>query len=151
MPQVGKIEWIGIRSQKYEPLTVLASAEVDPEEGLVGDRYRGASKKRQVTLIQAEHLTAVGKILGSGPVDPLLTRRNVVVSGINLLAFKDQQFQIGAEVILEMTGICHPCSRMEQNLGPGGYNALRGHSGINATVIRGGTIQVGDPVRLIVE
>ena len=151
MPQVGKIEWIGIRAQKYEPLTVLASAEVDPEEGLVGDRYRGASKKRQVTLIQAEHLTAVGKILGAGPVDPLLTRRNVVVSGINLLAFKDRQFQLGAEVILEMTGICHPCSRMEENLGPGGYNALRGHSGINATVIRGGTIRVGDPVRLIVE
>ena len=151
MPQVGRIEWIGVRAQKYEPLTVLAEATVDLEEGLVGDRYQGTSKKRQVTLIQAEHLEAVGKILSSGPVDPGLTRRNLVVSGINLLAFKDQRFQLGHEVVLEMTGICHPCSRMEENLGPGGYNALRGHSGINARVVKGGTIRIGDAVRLMVQ
>ena len=84
----------------------------------------------------------------AGVIDPSLTRRNIVVSGINLLALKERQFIIGADVILETTGLCHPCSRMEENLGAGGYNAMRGHGGITAKVIQGGTIQAGDPIKL---
>jgi len=77
-------------------------------------------------------------------------RRNIVVKGINLLALKNQRFAIG-EVILETTGNCHPCSRMEENLGKGGYNAMRGHGSITTTVIKGGLIKQGDTVRLIVK
>jgi MOSC domain-containing protein YiiM len=67
--------------------------------------------------------------------------------GINLLAFKDKQFRIG-EVLLEYTGECHPCSRMEENLGPGGYNAVRGHGGITAQILKGGGIRIGDLVQI---
>jgi MOSC domain-containing protein YiiM len=70
-----------------------------------------------------------------------------VVSGINLLALKHLQFQVG-EVLLETTGICAPCSRMEQNLGSGGYSTMRGHGGITARIIQGGQIKIGDVVRL---
>ena len=70
-----------------------------------------------------------------------------MVSGINLLALKDKQFSIG-EVVLEFSGLCHPCSRMEEYLGPGGYNAMRGHGGINARIITGGVIHVGDAVEV---
>jgi MOSC domain-containing protein YiiM len=149
LPQTGKVEWIGIRPQKRAELDSVKNVQVDLEEGLSGDHYAKAAGKRQVTLIQAEHLEAVSKILNKDGIDPRLTRRNIVVSGLNLLALNDNQFQIG-EVVLEMTGFCYPCSRMEENLGPGGYNAMRGHGGITAKVVQGGTIQVGDPVGLLV-
>jgi MOSC domain-containing protein YiiM len=71
------------------------------------------------------------------------------VSGINLLSLKNRRVRIGEEVILEITGECHPCSRMEEELGPGGYNAMRGHGGLTARIIAGGIIRVGDAVQVV--
>jgi MOSC domain-containing protein YiiM len=116
------------------------------DEGLRGDRYR-SSGKRQVTLIQAEHLPVMASLLGV-PVEPEMLRRNLVVSGINLLALKGARFRIG-EALLEGSGPCEPCSRMEAALGPGGYNTMRGHGGITARVIEGGWIRVGDAVAFV--
>ncbi|GAA4400169.1 MOSC domain-containing protein [Nibrella viscosa] len=145
-PRPGRLEWISIRPVQRGPVQVVDDVEVSPDKGLVGDHYSGRSGTRHVTLIQAEHLPAVAALTGHPEVDPGLLRRNLVVSGINLLALKNQRFRIGPEVVLETTGECHPCSRMETNLGPGGYNAMRGHGGITARVIQGGTIRVGDEI-----
>ncbi|MCF8245185.1 MAG: MOSC domain-containing protein [Saprospiraceae bacterium] len=147
IPQVGKVEWVSVRPTARGEVMPLEAVEAQEGKGLVGDHYSGASGTRQVTLIQAEHLAAVAYILKMDVIDPELTRRNIVVSGINLLAFADQQFQIG-EAVLEMTGLCHPCTRMEENLGAGGYNAMRGHGGITCRIVKGGKIKVGDAVRL---
>lgn len=108
----------------------------------------GGPGRRQVTLIQAEHLPVVAALAGLETVTPELLRRNVVVSGISLLGLKDRRFRIG-EVVLEGTGECHPCSRMEENLGAGGYNAVRGHGGITARVVQGGLMRVGDAVTVL--
>lgn len=148
IPQAGKVEWISIRPQARGAVTELLEVEAVEGKGLAGDHYAGESGKRQVTLIQAEHLPVMASILQTEAVDPALTRRNIVVSGINLLALMDQQFQIGGAV-LEMTGHCHPCSRMEANFGEGGYNAMRGHGGITARIVKGGKICVGDSVKLV--
>jgi MOSC domain-containing protein YiiM len=148
LPQVGELQSIGIRPIKRGPLQAVTEVELSPEQGLHGDHYQGKSRKRQVTLIQAEHLEVVGSLLGGQVIDPLLTRRNLVVRGINLLALKHQQFQVG-DAILETTGPCEPCSRMEEAFGSGGYNAMRGHGGICAKVIRGGIIRPGDQVKLV--
>lgn len=148
MPQTGKVEWVSIRSGRREPVQPQEAVTAIEDTGLEGDHYSNKGGKRQVTLIQAEHLETVASILKIDKTDPALTRRNIVVSGINLLAFTDQQFQIG-EAVLEMTGLCHPCSRMEENFGEGGYNAMRGHGGITARVIRGGRISIGDEVKLL--
>lgn len=149
LPQTGEVLWIGLRPGHRQPVEVVEGAEALPGSGLVGDRFRGRNEEsqRQVTLIQAEHLAAVGSFLGDGPIDPALLRRNIVVSGLNLLALKDKRFRIG-DAVLEYTGLCHPCSRMEEALGPGGYNAMRGHGGITARVIEGGLIRVGDGVAM---
>jgi MOSC domain-containing protein YiiM len=124
-------------------------AGLAPEYGLAGDRYSGTGL-RQVTLIQAEHLAAIGAFLGTGPVDAALIRRNIVVQGINLLALKGRRFQLGSAV-LQATGECHPCSRMEEIFGPGGYNAVRGHGGITARVVAAGIVRVGEAIRRLAD
>ena len=149
LPQVGRLEWIGRRSARLGEITIVDEAVLVTDRGLEGDhKVAGrAGTKRQVTLIQHEHLIAVAGMLHRDQVPPKLTRRNLVVSGINLLALKGKQFRVG-EALLEFSGPCEPCSRMEANLGPGGFNAMRGHGGITAKVIEGGTVRVGDEVRL---
>ena len=146
LPQTGHIDWIGIRPDREAPIVTPDSVEVDADEGLIGDRYAKRGGERQVTLIQAEHIAAVASMLGVDAIEPALFRRNIVVSGLNLLALKDKRFKVGSAE-LEYTGLCHPCSKMEKALGPGGYNALRGHGGITARVIAGGRIAVGDAVK----
>lgn len=146
-PFAGKVEWIGLRPAKRASLQQVESAEITTESGLLDDHYSGSSGNRQVTLIQQEHIQSVAHFMQKDSIDPGLLRRNIVVSGINLLGLKEQKLQIGEEVILEVTGLCHPCSRMEENLGEGGYNAMRGHGGMTTKVVQGGRIKVGDLVR----
>jgi MOSC domain-containing protein YiiM len=124
----------------------VQTAEFETARGIVGDRYQHLGGSRQVTLIGEENLRAIASFLGlDRPVAPELVRRNIVVTGMNLLALKDQRFRIG-EALLETSGECHPCSRMEEMLDSGGYNAMRGQGGITARVIEGGRVGVGDHV-----
>ncbi len=145
-PKPGQVTWIGVRPGRRADIQALERVEARKSAGLAGDHYRGGpTGKRQVTLIQDEHLTAVAGLLGVAAIDPGQTRRNIVVRGINLLALHNRRFRIGT-ALLEGTGYCQPCSRMETNLGPGGYNAMRGHGGITARILEDGIIRVGDPV-----
>lgn len=146
LPQTGTLRWIGLRPARRADMLECEDAELDSETGLVGDRYAGSSGKRQVSLMQHEHLATISAMLGR-EVSAFELRRNLVVSGINLLALKNRRFSIGTTV-LEGTGLCHPCSQMEEALGAGGYNAVRGHGGIIARVVHAGTIQLGDVVAL---
>jgi len=143
----GRLEWIGVRPRHRAPVMTLTEARLEAGRGIEGDRvFDARHDKRQVTLIQSEHLAAVGALAGLTSVAPEQLRRNLVVSGINLQSLKNKCFRVG-EVLLEGTGDCHPCSRMEENLGRGGYQAMRGHGGITARVVEGGVIRVGDAVR----
>ena len=147
-PHPGKVVWIGIRPAPRVAMQALESVEAVTGRGLAGDRTAAKSRpgnRRQVTLIQAEHLQAVGQLLRCAAIEPSLTRRNIVVAGINLAALKGRSFMIGG-ALLELTGECHPCSLMESQLGAGGYNAMRGHGGMTAIVLESGVIAVGAAV-----
>ena len=141
----GEVIWIGVRPQRRGPMTVLEEVAAEAGAGLAGDRNRRGGK-RQVTLIQAEHLPVIAALAGwTQAPEPARLRRNLVVAGISLLALRDRRFRVG-EAVLEGSGLCHPCSRMEEALGPGGYNAVRGHGGITARVLESGRIRRGDRV-----
>jgi MOSC domain-containing protein YiiM len=103
---------------------------------------------RQVTLIQQEHLPLIAAFARSGPIDPAGLRRNLVVSGINLLSLKNATLRVG-EALIQIVGPCQPCSRMEEVIGPGGYAAMRGHGGMTARILEGGVIGIGATVSVV--
>lgn len=144
----GKVKTISFRPKRLEAVEFTREILAIRDKGLEGDRYKNPGGDRQVTLIQVEDLKAIASYLGRQEIDPALTRRNIVSEGINLLSLKGKRFKIG-EAVLEYTGECHPCSRMEESLGHGGYNAMRGHGGITAKVIEGGVIREGDDINPI--
>ena len=149
LPQVGQLEWIGMSAARLAEIQIVSEAEIELKTGLKGDHHAtGGESKRQVTLMQKEHLPVIAALVQRKQVKPEELRRNLLISGINLLALKDRTFSVG-EVVLKGTGPCVPCSLMEKHLGPGGYNAMRGHGGITAVVIRPGTVRIGDEVRLV--
>lgn len=145
LPRAGRVEWLGLRPQRDVEMVAVAGAQANAGKGLQGDRYASGSGKRGITLIQAEHLPVIAALAGHDRVEAALLRRNVVVSGIPLVALKGRRFRIG-EVLLEGTDDCDPCSRMEAALGPGGYNAMRGHGGLCARILEGGQLRLGDCV-----
>jgi MOSC domain-containing protein YiiM len=145
LPRSGKVQWIGLRPARDVPMHEVESAVAEAGRGLQGDRYGGGSGKRSLTLIQAEHLPVIASLSGLAQVSPATLRRNLVVSGLPLMALKGRRFRIGG-VLLEGTAPCDPCSRMEAALGAGGYNAMRGHGGLCARILEGGVITLGDAV-----
>lgn len=142
----GTLVWIGVRPARNAPLVARETVRLQAHSGVEGDHYEthhdGA---RQATFIAAEDIDAVASFLGRSDVHPDLLRRNFVTRGINLLALKGRRFRMGTAVF-ETSGECAPCSRMETNLGQGGFNAMRGRGGITARIVEGGAVQIGDAI-----
>lgn len=147
-PRAGRVTFIGVRPARREPVIPLAGVAVTAG-GLAGD-HRAKPGPRAVTLIQAEHLPAIAALAGLDTLDPALLRRNLAVSGINLSALRGRVFRVGGAV-LKGVDVCAPCSRMEELLGPGGYNAMRGHGGITAQVLEEGPVALGDTVTAVAD
>ena len=146
----GRVEAIIVRGSPREPArsiaATLAVAGIGLADDRLGQRSEAELSTRQVTLFQREHLPVMAQLAQVSAVDVVALRRNLVVSGIKLLALKNARLQVG-EAVLEIVGACQPCSRMEEAIGPGGYAAMRGHGGMTARILSGGPIRVGDAVR----
>ncbi len=146
----GRVEAIVVRGDSRQPARRVDATHALAGIGLADDRLgrRGEAdlSTRQVTLIQHEHLPVIAALAGVAGVDAVALRRNLVVSGINLVALKNARVRVGG-ALLEIVGPCQPCSRMEEAVGPGGYAAMRGHGGMTARVLEAGEVRVGDVVR----
>lgn len=145
----GRVDAIVVRGAPRERARLVPQTMALAGIGLADDRLgrRGEAElsTRQVTLIQQEHLPLIAAFARSGPLDPVDLRRNLVVSGINLLSLKNARLRVG-DALIQLVGPCAPCSRMEEVIGPGGYAAMRGHGGMTARILEGGAIRVGDAV-----
>jgi MOSC domain-containing protein YiiM len=129
----------------------LAEAQITIEGGVSGD-CRGVLKpggrgRRQVTLISAESWDEAVAELGTR-ISWEQRRANLLVSGIKLENGTGVRIRIG-DAVLEITGECDPCSRMEE-LASGLKAALTPHwrGGATARVVSEGSIAIGDEVRI---
>lgn len=137
----GTLTAIQVRPERRTPVQEL------PRWDLGASPDHARSKTRAVTLIQAEHLQVVGALL-KRPVAFADTRRNLLIEGLNLEVCAGRDLQIG-EVVLKIGARCHPCERMEQALGRGGFAAMYGHGGWCASIVRSGVLRAGDRVELL--
>ncbi|QCB93061.1 MOSC domain-containing protein [Cellulomonas shaoxiangyii] len=133
------------------PTTDADRVEVVAGKGLVGDRFYGkaAHMDAAVTLFAVEALEAIAAELGTDPLDPLLTRRNVVLRGAELAPL------LGTEVVLESGGDAvrlrvgrpaHPCAWMDRVLAPGAHAAMQGRGGVRCMPLTDGLLHRGPAV-----
>lgn len=110
-------------------------------KGLDGDRHfhpEGAPPGQALTLVAAEVVEDVG--LGPGE-----TRRQVTVRGVDVNGLVGKRFRVG-EVECLGVELCEPCRHLEAMTRPGIIKELVHRAGINADILVGGVIRVGDPV-----
>lgn len=135
------------------PMQRLESVNAVAGKGLQGDRYaRGqghwkATDSCQITLIAAEDLAKAERASGL-PFAHGEHRRNLVIRGIPMAAFRNNDVYIG-EALFRFHRLRPPCGYLERLLGRGTMKALRQRGGIGLTVVEGGAIKVGDNVTVV--
>jgi hypothetical protein len=132
---------IHLADAKAAPPRAVDSAEAVAGKGLVGDRYffpDGAPPGRGITLVEEESVTDVGLAPGD-------TRRQVTVRGVSLNDLVGKRFRVG-EVECYGVELCEPCKHLEGLTRPGIIKDLVHRAGINADIVAGGTIAVGDEI-----
>jgi MOSC domain-containing protein YiiM len=121
--------------------------------GIVGDRYALGTGKysafpdiREVTLIEQETLVALKR---DHAIDlaPEEHRRNLTVEDTPLNHLVGRRFWVGS-VLLEGGRLNVPCRYLELVTGKTVCDLLEHRSGLNARIIKGGEIAVGDVLRL---
>ncbi|QXD25562.1 molybdenum cofactor biosysynthesis protein [Opitutia bacterium ISCC 51] len=121
------------------------SVNVIAGSGIEGDRFcrHRPDYNGHVTFFSQEVWDEVRDILGlSEAMGPELTRRNVIVSGVDLKALYGVPFEIDGIRFLG-TIHCAPCPAMNRVFGDGATRALRGRGGLRAQVKTDGTLSVG--------
>ncbi|KQO63691.1 MOSC domain-containing protein [Curtobacterium sp. Leaf261] len=118
--------------------------------GIVGDRYCNAPAHRRasVTVIGADALDAVAEELGV-PIDPVATRRNVVLRGVDVDALRGVRFSLDSgsgPVLFQGNRPANPCAWMDHELAPGAFRAMRGRGGVRCEPLSDGSLSLGAAV-----
>lgn len=147
----GRLVEIFIAPAAGAPMQRCDLADCVPGQGLSGDRYAARAghwrltDACEVTLVTREDLQRAarrGPDLGDG-----WHRRNLVVAGIPLAAFRRHRVRVG-EVWFEFHRLRPPCAYLDRVSGPGAARALGKGGGIGLRVVSAGVIRVGDEVEL---
>ena len=148
----GKLEWIGVRESKGNVRSINSVFAIE-ELGLEGDKITlKSSKKRQVTLMQMEHISVILSLAQEDNLDKInkiqyYFKRNLLISKYNIQNLKGKYFSIGDAKFFG-TGDCKPCKKIENLLGKRVLDAMQGMGGITAIVIESWMIKVNDKLNL---
>jgi len=137
---------IHIVREEGGPPERVESIEARTDHGLVNDHRSRPGKKRQLTMIDQAMLDEVARTLGH-PVPDGASRRQLVISGLDLNALIGKTLNIGPAVV-RVDSDCPPCDLMETSIGPGARAAMQTRAGLCCTVLRGGEIRQGQRVTL---
>ena len=147
----GRLIGIARKGRPHGPMELLERVTIGLDTGVHGD-HRGAirpgkSNRRQVTILMAEDWMAAIADLGR-PVSWEQRRANLLVEGVILPREEGARVRIGGAIV-EITGECDPCRRMDA-VADGLQLALRPEwrGGRIARVIEGGAIALGDEVEV---
>ena len=135
------VEAIHLGAAQVAELWTVEAVRAVAGKGLEGDRHfheEGASPGQALTLVEAEVVEKVGLAPGE-------TRRQLTVRGVKLNDLVGKRFMVG-DVECFGVELCEPCLHLEQLTRPGMIKALVHRAGINADIVSGGTIRVGDAV-----
>jgi MOSC domain-containing protein YiiM len=141
---MGTVVAVCISERKGERKTPVASGELRPEHGIVGDAHAG-DWHRQVSLLAQESIDKMRRMgldVHAGDF-----AENITTRGIDLPALPvGSRLTVGA-TLLEVTQIgkeCHTRCAIYHQAG----DCVMPREGIFARVIRGGTVRAGDSVNL---
>ena len=143
---MGTLLGIATRERSKSPMNLHESARITKARG-VEDDFRGSSPGRSVAVLTREGWDAACRDLGQ-PLDWITRRANLFVEGVNLTEQTGKRLRVG-DVVLEITGECDPCQRMESSVA-GLLAALEDdwRAGVTCVVVSEGTIVQGDEVTL---
>jgi MOSC domain-containing protein YiiM len=152
---VGRVLHIHTAPSAGQPMVELDRVDAIAGVGLAGDRYATQSghwspiarRGERLTLIANEELVRLGTEQGIW-LEPGATRRNITTTGIDLDSLIGRRFAIGP-VVCQATRRCEPCTYLEELIDEEVLYALVHRAGIRVQILEGGTISVGDPVRLL--
>jgi MOSC domain-containing protein YiiM len=119
-------------------------------QGIRGDRFCGKVSRlaSAVSFFAAEALEAAADELLIPPdaLDARLTRRNIIVRGVDLNALRHKAFSLDTgdgPVAFQAAGETSPCAWMDDRLAPGIRDGLRGRGGLRANPTTSGRLRIG--------
>jgi MOSC domain-containing protein YiiM len=140
----GAVERIHVAAERGAAPEPVGEVLAEAGRGLRGDRHHGRPGANDLTLIEAEALERLATEHGVA-LEPGESRRNVTTRGVDLGALVGRRFRVG-EAVCEGAERSEPCLHLSKVTGEPGV--LRGlvHTGLEAAIVEGGTIRVGDAV-----
>lgn len=150
----GKLAGIARHARPKGAMETLERVAVTRAEGVHGD-FRGGlaatkpGRRRQVSLIEAE-CVAAAMTEADAMLDWSDCRRNLLLEGLRLPREQGTRVQIGDRLVVEITGECDPCERMDalhQGLRAALTPDWRG--GFLGRVVQDGEIAVGDTIKIL--